>query len=108
MVRVKLLTSMAGPEMTWNAGEEHEVDEAYALRLQAAGFATVVAGHQLAAIGHQDEPAVKPKRTGSKKKTEEVPADGGSGAGETSNEGPAAPGGDTGEDGSGKPDGDGQ
>lgn len=93
-VRVRQIVSMSGSTGSWVGGDEHDVDEAEALRLQAAGIAEIVAG---------PEPA-KPSKA-SRQKKEAAPerandeasdADGVAPAGETAGEdGPGEPGGDS-------------
>lgn len=41
-MKIKMLVSMAGPAISLNVGDEHECDDAEAMRLIAAGFAVPV------------------------------------------------------------------
>lgn len=66
-MQIRLLTSFAGPDQAWAAGELFECDEATAARMFAAGFAVpvsagpapVVVETEMAGIG--PEQAVKPR-----------------------------------------------
>ena len=63
-MRIKLLTHLAGPDLTATAGQEIEVDDATATALLDGGFATAVKVEAEAATLAAPEDTTATKRSG--------------------------------------------